>query len=161
MLSSPPMRRPLAAVALSLAALAASPPHVEAAERRDLAHDERRGGHTLARHVGLSDDALRERLRREPRISAASTWTDRRVAEEVVGAALARFADRVRTWTRRTGSRPNLALDHRGSAQRVLGRSLRRGRSRVETCIDAVVVLKWRESDRDFFVLTAYPEVRR
>jgi hypothetical protein len=31
----------------------------------------------------------------------------------------------------------------------------------VETCIDAVVVLKWRESDRDFFVLTAYPEVRR
>ena len=89
------MRRPLAAVALSLVALAASPLRAEAAERRDLARDERRGGHTLARHVGLSDDDLRERLRREPRIAAASTWTDRRVAEQVVGETLARFADRV------------------------------------------------------------------
>jgi hypothetical protein len=73
----------------------------------------------------------------------------------------ARFADRVRGWTRRTGSRANLALDYRGSSQWVLGRSLRRGRSRVEACTDAVVVLKWRESESDFFVLTAYPEVRR
>ena len=155
------MRRPLAAVALSLVALAASPLRGEAAERRDLARDERRGGHTLARHVGLSDDDLRERLSREKRIAAASTWTDRRVAEQVVGETLARFADRVRGWTRRTGSRANLALDYRGSSQRVLGRSLRRGRSRVEACTDAVVVLKWRESEIDFFVLTAYPEVRR
>ena len=161
MLSSSPMRRPLAAVALALVALAASPLRAEAAERRDLARDERRGGHTLARHVGLSDDDLRERLSREKRIAAASTWTDRRVAEQVVGETLALFADRVRGWTRRTGSRANLALDHRGSSQRVLGRSLRCGRSRVEACTDAVVVLKWRESASDFFVLTAYPEVRR
>ena len=155
------MRRPLAAVALSLVALAASPLRAEAAERRDLARDERRGGHTLARHVGLSDDDLHERLRREPRIAAASTWTDRRLAEEVVGETLARSVDRVRGWTRRSGSRANLALDYRGTSQRVLGRSLRRGRTRVETCPDAVVVLKWRESAGDFFVLTAYPEVRR
>ena len=155
------MRRALAAVALTLVALAASPLRGEAPERRDLARDERRGGHTLARHVGLSDDDLRERLRREKRIAAASTWTDRRIAEEVVGETLARSADRVRGWTRRTGSRANLALDYRGSPQRVLGRSLRRGRSRVEACTDAIVVLKWRESEGDFFVLTAYPEVRR
>jgi len=155
------MRRPLAAVALSLVALAATPLRAEAAERRDLARDERRGGHTLARHVGLSDDDLRERLRREPRIAAASTWTDRRAAEEVVGETLARSVDRVRGWTPRSGSRPNLALDYRGSPQRVLGRSLRRGRSRVEACTDAVVVLEWRESEGGFFVLTAYPEVRR
>lgn len=154
------MRRPLATVALSLVALAASPIRGEAAERRDLARDERRGGHTLARHVGLSDDDLRARLRRE-RISAASTWTDLAVAEEVVGEALARYAERVRAWTRRSGPRPNLALDYAGSPRRVLGRSLRRGRSRVESCMDALVVLKWRESEGDFFVLTAYPEVRR
>jgi hypothetical protein len=43
----------------------------------------------------------------------------------------------------------------------VIGRSLRRGRRQVEPCVDAVVVLKWRESERDYFVLTAYPEVRR
>jgi hypothetical protein len=154
------MRRRLAAAALTLVALAGPPGRADAANR-DLARDERRGGHTLSRHVGLDDDALRERLRREKRIAAASTWTDRRVAEQAVGETLARFADRVRGWSRRGGSRANLVLDYRGSDRRVVGRSLRRGRSRVEACADAVVVLKWLESEHDFFVLTAYPEVRR
>jgi hypothetical protein len=38
---------------------------------RDLSADESRGGHTLARHVGMTDAALRARLAREPGISAA------------------------------------------------------------------------------------------
>lgn len=142
-------------------ALALLPEVAEAAARRDLARDEARGGHTLARHVGLSDDALRARLAREKRIAAASTFEDRATAETVVGETLARSSDRVREWTRRAGSRPNLALDYRGTRSREIGRSLRRARSRVETCVDAVVVLKWRERERDYFVLTAYPEVRR
>lgn len=47
------------------------------AVRYDLERDERRGGHTLSRHVGRSDADLRERLSRERQISAASTYTDR------------------------------------------------------------------------------------
>jgi hypothetical protein len=147
--------------ALALLALALAPLGAEAGARRDLARDEARGGHTLARHVGLSDEALRERLRKEKRIAAASTFENRPTAEAVVGEALARSTDRVRAWARRNGSRPNLALDYRGTKDRVIGRSLRRGRRQVEACVDAVVVLKWRESERDYFVLTAYPEVRR
>lgn len=153
------MRRRRSAVALL--ALTLFPPGAEAGARRDLARDEARGGHTLARHVGVSDEALRERLRKEKRIAAASTFENRPTAEAVVGEALARSADRVRAWARRNGSRPNLALDYRGTKDRVIGRSLRRGRRQVEACVDAVVVLKWRESERDYFVLTAYPEVRR
>src|SRR5688572_22239367 len=55
-----------------------------AAGRRDLTADESRGGHTLARHVGRSDEQLRERLQRERGISAASTYTDRDTAERIV-----------------------------------------------------------------------------
>ena len=39
------------------------------------------GGHTLARHVDKTDAELAERLRLEPQLSAASTYTDRAVAE--------------------------------------------------------------------------------
>ena len=42
-------------------------------EGYDLSHDEDRGGHTLRKHVGRSDDQLRQRLARERNISAAST----------------------------------------------------------------------------------------
>src|SRR5579864_3082552 len=57
---------------------------------RDLSQDESAGGHTLRKHVGRSDAELRERLRHEHNISAASTWTDRATAEAAVGLALQR-----------------------------------------------------------------------
>src|SRR5208282_4363987 len=44
--------------------------------------------HILRKHVGQTDDQLLERLRREPRITGASTYTDRSAAEHAVGAAI-------------------------------------------------------------------------
>lgn len=126
--------------------------------RRDLAADEARGGHTLKRHVGRSDGDLRERLARERGISAASTYTDRQTAEEVVGMTLSEAGDRLSRWVARDGRRPNLALDHGGG--RVIGRSLRRGARAVEPCTGAVVVLRWDERAGSFYVLTSYPEAR-
>jgi hypothetical protein len=43
------------------------------------------GGHTLARHVGKTDAELIERLRREPQISSASTYTDRGAVADRIG----------------------------------------------------------------------------
>jgi hypothetical protein len=60
-----------------------------ARKRYDLSRDEERGGHALKKHVGRADEELRERLRLEPNISAASTWTDRDAAETTVAEALA------------------------------------------------------------------------
>ncbi len=128
---------------------------------RDLREDERRGGHTLERHVGKTDGELRARLRRERRISAASTYTDLATAERVVGETLDRARRRVERWAARTGRRPNLALDFDGDPRVVIGRSLRRGDAAVEDCHDAVVVLRWDEASGDYVVLTSYPEVRR
>src|SRR5450759_1869875 len=42
---------------------------------RDLSHDEAEGGHILRKHVGQTDEQLRERLERERGITGASTYT--------------------------------------------------------------------------------------
>ena len=131
-----------------------------AAAVTDLAAAERLGGHTLARHVGRTDDDLRERLRREPDIAAASTYSDRQTAERVVAETLRRSSRRMEAWSARTGSRPNLALDYRGESGQPIGRSLRRGDARVRACTDAVVVLRWHASGLPY-ILTSYPECRQ
>jgi toxin YxiD len=124
------------------------------AERYDLSRDEERGGHTLRKHVGRTDDELRERLARERDISAASTWTDRAAAEETVAAALRAERGRIESWTRRGDRRPNLALHF--DAGRVIGRSMVRGSDQSEPCTRAVIVL--RGYGDGFYVLTTYPE---
>jgi Bacterial CdiA-CT RNAse A domain len=123
----------------------------------DLSQDEAAGGHTLKKHVGRTDDQLRERLQDEPRISAASTWTDRATAEQAVGTALAQNQDRINRWLDRSGNRPNLVLDYAGDNP--VGRTLRRGADQAEPCSHAMLVLKW-AGDRNYYVLTTYPECR-
>jgi len=125
--------------------------------RYDLAKDEARGGHTLSKHVGRTDDDLQERLLREPNITAASTWTDRATAESVIGEALRAECRRLESWMRRGYPRANLALHY--DAGRPIGRSLRRGEDRVVNATQAVIVLRADGLD-SFYVLTAYPETR-
>jgi hypothetical protein len=145
----------------SAAARGAHPETVpERASRYDLGPDERRGGHTLARHVAKSDDDLRRRLEREA-ISAASTYSDRDTAERVVFETLRRSQGRIEAWTARRGGRPNLALRYRGSRDRPIGRMLARGARTSVPSTDAVVVLRWDMRRDDFYVLTSYPEGRR
>jgi Bacterial CdiA-CT RNAse A domain len=125
----------------------------------DLSVDEAMGGHTLARHVGKTDAELIERLRREPQISSASTYTDRATAERVVGAALASAGRGFDAWRARTGRRPNFVL--RYIAPATIGRSVSRGRSVSVPCTHALVVLRWDDQRHRFYVLTSYPEVTR
>jgi hypothetical protein len=129
------------------------------AAARDLGHDEQLGGHTLARHVGRTDLQLRIRLERERQIAAASTYVDRATAERVVGEALARSSARVAEWQARRGRRPNLTLRFKGDGHPI-GRSLERGLPSPTVCRDALVVLRWDERRKDYYVLTSYPEAR-
>jgi Bacterial CdiA-CT RNAse A domain len=126
--------------------------------RYDLSRDEERGGHTLAKHVGRSDDELRQRLDRERNISAASTWTDRAAAEETVGAALRQEQRKIGAWQSRGDPRANLALHF--DAGRVIGRSMRHGSENSSPCTNAVIVLK-AAGPESFYVLTTYPEEQR
>jgi hypothetical protein len=126
---------------------------------RDLSRDESAGGHTLRKHVGRTDDELRERLRRERNISAASTWTDRETAEQAVGIALAQNHERIQRWVDREEGHANLVVDYDGDPAHPVGRSLRRGSNRASPCAHAIVVLKY-AGPNDYYVLTSYPECR-
>jgi hypothetical protein len=152
--------RPVPLLSLALAALLGAATSASAAKPHDLARDERRGGHTLSRHVGRSDAELRERLRRDSRISAASTYTDRATAEAAVTSAIVANRKRLDRWTGREGSRANLVIDWPGNG-RVLGRSLRRGDREPVPCTRALVVLRWDDGAEIYFVLTSYPEASR
>jgi len=123
---------------------------------RDLARDEAAGGHVLRKHVGRTDDELRERLSEERHISGASTYTDRSTAEHAIGAAIALSQDRIQRWLNRSGGRPNLVLDY--DSGQPLGRTLDRGDSQSRPCAHAVVVLKF--AAPSYYVLTSYPECR-
>jgi Bacterial CdiA-CT RNAse A domain len=125
---------------------------------RDLSVDESHGGHTLRKHVSRTDIDLRERLRREHEISAASTYTDRHTAETFIGTCLDEDQVRIQQWLAQE-RHPNLALDCVGDPAWPIGRSLRRGQSQPEPCSNATLVLKWIQP-QDYFVLTSYPDCR-
>jgi len=127
------------------------------ADHYDLERDEQRGGHTLEKHVGKSDEELRERLRRERKIAAASSWADRDTAEGTIAEALGVEQRRIDTWLGRGYPRPNLALHY--NAGHTIGRSLRRGDEQTEDCTNAVIVLR-ADGPGSFYVLTSYPEAR-
>ena len=124
---------------------------------RDLSQDEAAGGHILRKHVGRSDDQLRERLDRERNITGASTYTDRATAEQAVGAAIAQSQERIERWLNRSGGHPNLVLDYDSPSP--VGRTINRGESQSRPCGHALVVLKY-AGPNDYYVLTSYPECR-
>ena len=124
---------------------------------RDLSHDEAAGGHILRKHVGQTDEQLRERLQRERHITGASTYTDRAAAEHTVGAAIAQSQARIQSWLNRPGGHPNLVLDY--DSETLIGRTMNRGENQSRPCTHALVVLKY-AGPNDYYVLTSYPECR-
>jgi hypothetical protein len=124
---------------------------------RDLSRDEAAGGHILRKHVGQTDDELRDRMRRESRITGASTYTDQSTAERAVGEAIAQSNDRIERWLNRPGGHPNLVIDYDSPVP--IGRTINRGQSEPHACAHAIVVLKY-SGTSDYYVLTSYPECR-
>jgi len=131
--------------------------HLANGSRRDLSQDEAAGGHVLRKHVGQTDDELRERLERDRRITGASTYTDRPAAEHAIGAAIAESQDRIQRWLNRSGGHPNLVLDY--DSETPIGRTINRGESEAHPCAHALVVLKY-AGPNQYYVLTSYPECR-
>jgi Bacterial CdiA-CT RNAse A domain len=124
---------------------------------RDLSHDEAAGGHILRKHVGQTDERLRERLDQERHITGASTYTDRSSAEHAVGAAIAQSQDKIQSWLDHSGGHPNLVLDY--DSETPIGRTINRGENQSRPCAHALVVLKY-TGPNDYYVLTSYPECR-
>ncbi len=124
---------------------------------RDLRRDEAAGGHIIRKHVGQTEQQLRQRLEREPNITGASTYTDLSTAEHAVAAAIAQSQREIQDWLSRSGRHPNLVLDYDSADP--IGRTMNRGENQSRVCQHAVVVLKYAGPNR-YYVLTSYPECR-
>ncbi|MGO8985725.1 MAG: RNase A-like domain-containing protein [Terriglobales bacterium] len=124
---------------------------------RDLTGDEAAGGHILRKHVGQTEQQLRERLERERNITGASTYTDRSTAEHVVGAAIAESQGQIERWLGQPGRHSNLVLEYENDVP--IGRTMNRGERQSRVCAHALVVLKY-VGPNDYYVLTSYPECR-
>jgi len=124
---------------------------------RDLTQDERAGGHIIRKHVGQTEQQLRNRLEREHDITGASTYTDLSTAEHAVGAAIAQSQGEIQNWLGRSGRHTNLVLDY--DSPDPIGRTMNRGENQSRICQHALVVLKYAGPDH-YYVLTSYPECR-
>jgi toxin YxiD len=131
--------------------------HSTSVPARDLSQDEAHGGHILRKHVGQTEEQLRQRLERERDITGASTYTDRSTAEHVVGAAIAQSQGQIQSWLGQPGRHPNLVLDYDSDVP--IGRSMNRGEHHSRVCEHALVILKY-NGPNQYYVLTSYPECR-
>ena len=113
------------------------------------------GGHTLERHVGKTEAQLAQRLASETRISAASSFTDRSVAEAAIGEAMNRNQKAIDSWVKSRDNR--YTIDY--NANRIIGITLRRRASKTNSASRLKIVLQRRPKlPPGYFILTAYPE---
>jgi hypothetical protein len=102
-----------------------------------LAAHEAAGGHTLARHVGMSDADLLARVGSSPGISGASSFSSRAVAEARPADLLAANSSQVSTWLGGTGGKLVLS----GPAGGDVGRFVAQGSTTVIDATGSTVVL--------------------
>ena len=113
------------------------------------------GGHTLERHVGKTEAQLAQRLASETRISAASSFTNRSVAEVAIGEAMNRNQNAINSWVKSRGNR--YTIDY--NTNRRIGITLRRRASKATSASRLKIVLqRSAKLPPGYFILTAYPE---
>ncbi|MCP1122650.1 hypothetical protein NKR74_04710 [Bacillus sp. 3103sda1] len=115
-----------------------------------------RGGHLIERHVEKTDAELLQRLQRDLRIPAASTFTDRATAERVANEVLSNPQNitKINRWLNNTNSRPTLPLRYKG--EDIIGRYIERGSDIALDVENARIVLK--KDNQGSFIITGYPE---
>lgn len=114
------------------------------------------GGHTISRHIGISEAELRARLAAQARIPAASTFSTLSIAEQVISKALTQHSARIITWsqTARSGSRLALA----SNAGKIVGQGVIRSSGKLVNMNKIRIVLKYETyNNKPYYILTAFP----
>jgi len=117
---------------------------------------EKAGGHLLERHVGKTEEQLRRRLQSETRISAASSFTDRPVADASVSACIASNQRKITAWLK--GDQDRLVISHRATAP--VGISISRGTTKARDANGTrLVLVRDKRFAGGWRILTGYPEL--
>jgi hypothetical protein len=122
------------------------------------AHEDPFGpGHLLEKHVGQSYEDLASRLAKEPKLNAASSFTDRAVAERSVKETIDANRTKIADWLA-SGSKKPLPISHTMSEP--VGISVPRG---VPIGVPAsnvkVILIRDAAFPNGYAILTGYPEL--
>ncbi|PRS14299.1 ribonuclease YeeF family protein [Bacillus halotolerans] len=117
-----------------------------------LAAHEAKGGHLIDRHIGKTDEELLQRLQKNNKIRASSSFTDRPTAERVANQTLTKYKKEIEEWLN-SDIDDTLPLPYRGTE--VIGRGVRKGSNEVKDMTNARIVL--RKNEDGSFILTGYP----
>jgi Bacterial CdiA-CT RNAse A domain len=113
------------------------------------------GGHTLERHVGKTEAQLAQRLDRDQRISAASSFTYRSVAETAIAEAMSKNQSAIDSWVKSRSNRYTIDYD----ANKIIGITMRRNASKAtQTSRLRIVLQRSTKLPPGYFILTAYPQ---
>jgi hypothetical protein len=115
----------------------------------------RLGGHTIARHVGRTEAQLRERLKLEPGIRIASSFSNVEMAEWSISYVMQRNASKVKAWviSGNDGSR----LDLIEKVGRDVGYGVVRQTGEFQKLDRVFIVLKReRYNGMPYYILTSY-----
>lgn len=121
-----------------------------------LESQETAGGHTISRHVGKGEQWLVARLAKQPKIPAASGFTDLENARLGIRAALVEHRARINNWAASARRHKRRAWDYDG--QFFIGHVVERGAALggAEKSTDLKVVLE-ADGEGGCTLLTAYP----
>ncbi len=91
-------------------------------KRKDLTLDELLGGHTIKRHVGKSDNWLRNRLIDEPRTKSASTFYNEAIANRTIAKFVKENREAIENWLQSGEHRLQVDFEMNEPVGRVLTR---------------------------------------
>lgn len=113
------------------------------------------GGHTLARHVGITEAELANRLATQTTLPRASSFFNREIAEQTISDAMDANHTQITHWLAMATAR--LSIYHR--ANQAIGISLAQNDPHPAMAQNLRVILR-RDSTvpLGYYILTAYPE---
>ena len=130
-----------------------SPPqHLPGQNRFSLRENEERGGHILERHVGKTEEQLKQRLADEPHLKAVSSFHDESIAEQAIGRGIEEHQPAIQNWLRQRGD-DDLPIQHRSANS--IGIVQERIDEAARPSGTARIILR-KDNHGGFYVRTAY-----
>jgi len=112
------------------------------------------GGHTIAKHVGRTEQQLRARLAAEPARDIVSTFTNLRMAEDCISRVMRLNATKIKAWAQTANPKPLQLVEEMG---KVAGFGVVRLGGQVVQLRKVLLVLKLQTyNGMPYYVLTAY-----
>lgn len=113
------------------------------------------GGHTILKHIGKTEKELRDRLLRERRIPAASTFRSLKDAERSVAETIRANKSKIKEWAK--DAPVGRAKGFEYDVGKVVGHGVVRKTGKLQDMTKVRVVLKKvSDKNRVYFVLTSY-----